>query len=351
MSDWFTIEWQDEQVVMLDQRRLPVEEIYLRYRDVAGVATGIRDMVVRGAPAIGIAAAMGMAIATCRATTRTGLDEVVQEAARELGATRPTAVNLFWGLERMQRCYDAHREQALDDIREAMVAEAQRVLDEDKAICRRLGEHGAAFIEDGGTVLTHCNAGGLATGAYGTALAVIRAAVEQGKTLRVFADETRPYLQGARLTAWELDKDGIDVTVICDNAAGHFMSRGEIDCVVVGSDRTVANGDVCNKIGTYSVAVLARENGIPFYAAVPTSTLDLQLASGAEIPIEERPREEVASYRGVPTVPSGVRVRNPAFDVTPARFVTGIITERGVARAPYGESLRALVGDGPEVEA
>ena len=340
---WFTVAWRDGVVVMLDQRRLPLEEVYEEYTDVDGVAAGIRDMVIRGAPAIGVAAAMGMAVGALGARPGDDIDALVEQAAVTLGATRPTAVNLFWALDRMKAAYVAVRGQALPAIQERMVATALDVLEEDRAICLALGEHGADLIGDGATVLTHCNAGALATSAHGTALSVIRAAVRQGKRVRVFADETRPYLQGARLTAWELHKDGIDVTVIADNAAGHFISRGEIDCVVVGSDRTVANGDVCNKIGTYSVAVVSAANDVPFYAAVPVSTIDLTLPSGAGIPIEERPADEVASYRGVRTVPYGVKVRNPAFDVTPARFVSAIVTERGVARAPYAESLAAIV--------
>ena len=336
---WFTIAWEDGQVVMLDQRRLPLEEHYERYSTVEGVAAGIKDMVIRGAPAIGIAAAMGMALAARNCRGDLGAELV--RARGLLAATRPTAVNLFWALDRMVRCFETNRDSAA--IRDVLLAEAQRVHEQDKAICKRLGEHGADLIPDGATVLTHCNAGALATGDYGTALSVIRAAVAQGKTIRVIADETRPYLQGARLTSWELHRDGIDVTVIADNAAGHFISRGEVDCVVVGSDRTVANGDVCNKIGTYSVAVLCQESKVPFYAAVPISTLDLTLASGDLIPIEERPRDEVANFAGTPTVPPGVKVRNPAFDVTPARMVTGIITERGVARPPYADSLARLV--------
>ena len=337
---WETIAWRDERVFMLDQRRLPLEEVYESYADVEGVAVGISDMVIRGAPAIGIAAALGVALAVRTAPPGADLDAVVERAIGLLSRTRPTAVNLFWALDRMQRTWTEVRTGT--DVGDAMLAAAQRVLDEDVAICKRLGEHGADLIEDGATVLTHCNAGALATGAWGTALSVIRAAVAQGKDIRVLADETRPYLQGARLTAWELHKDGIDVTVIADNAAGHFISRGEVDCVVVGSDRTVANGDVCNKIGTYALSVLCARSEVPFYAAVPLSTIDLSLASGAEIPIEERGREEVACFGGTQTVPDGVKVRNPAFDVSPAELVTAIITEAGVARAPYIESLPAL---------
>jgi methylthioribose-1-phosphate isomerase len=339
---WATIEWRDESVVMLDQRRLPLEEIYQTYTDVEGVATGIRDMVIRGAPAIGIAAAMGMALAVRRASSGTDRDAEIERAHGLLAATRPTAVNLFWALDRMKRQWAQVRTLAPLAAADAMLLEAELVLEQDIAICKRIGEHGADLIPDGATVLTHCNAGALATGAWGTALSVIRGAVAQGKHIRVLADETRPYLQGARLTSWELHRDGIDVTVIADNAAGHFISRGEVDCVIVGSDRTVANGDVCNKIGTYTLGVLCAENNVPFYAAVPLSTIDLSLADGSLIPIEERPREEVACFTGTPIIPPGVKVRNPAFDVTPARMVTAIVTEVGVARAPYTTSLRAL---------
>ncbi len=340
---WRTIEWRNGRVIMLDQRRLPTQEVYLEYTDVAGVAEGIRDMVIRGAPAIGIAAAMGVAVAALNTESEAALDARIADAVAALAATRPTAVNLFWALDRMERTYGEVRGRGLQAVRDALAAEAQRVLEEDIAICRSIGEHGADLIEDGARVLTHCNAGALATGDYGTALSVIRAAVAQGKRVTVLADETRPYLQGARLTAWELHKDAVDVTVIADNAAGHFISRGDVDCVVVGSDRTVANGDVCNKIGTYTLAVLCKQHGIPFYAAVPISTIDLSLADGSAIPIEERPRAEVANFAGTPTVPDGVKVRNPAFDVTPHALVTGIITERGVAKPPYAESLRRLV--------
>lgn len=324
---WAPVAWNDGALVLLDQRQLPTREVYVTCRTVEEVAAGITDMVVRGAPAIGITAAYGVALAA-----RLGVN--LDEAIRTLGATRPTAVNLFWALDRMRRC---------DADPDALLAEAHRVLAEDKAICRAIGEHGEALIPDGATVLTHCNAGALATGAYGTALAVIREAVRRGKRIRVLADETRPYLQGARLTAWELWKDGIDVTVITDNMAGWLMQKGEVTCAIVGSDRTVRNGDVCNKIGTYSVAVLCRHHGLPFYAAVPVSTLDLTMATGAEIPIEERPAREVTHVGERQLVPGGVPVRNPSFDVTPAALVDAIITERGVARAPYTLSLPPLV--------
>jgi methylthioribose-1-phosphate isomerase len=327
-SSWSPVAWRDGAVILLDQRRLPLEEVYVRCDTVEAVAAGITDMVVRGAPAIGITAAYGVALAA-----RLGWDR--DRAIAVLAATRPTAVNLFWALERMRRL------PATADA-DQLLAEAIRVHDEDKAICEAIGRHGEALIPDGATVLTHCNAGALATGAYGTALAVIRAAHAAGKRIQVIADETRPYLQGARLTAWELHKDGIPVTVITDNMAGWLMAKGQIDCAIVGSDRTVRNGDVCNKIGTYSVAVLAKHHGLPFYAAVPVSTFDLTMATGAEIPIEERPASEVTSFTGTRVVPEGVPVRNPSFDVTPASLVTAIITEVGIARAPYEPSLAAL---------
>ena len=331
---------------MLDQRRLPNDENYITYTDVDGVARGIKDMVIRGAPAIGVAAAYGVALAAH--TTRPGddLDIVLGRSIDLLSHTRPTAVNLFWALDRMKLCFASNRKEPLARVRKILLNEAKLIHHEDEAICAAIGEHGASLIPNRATILTHCNAGALATADHGTALAVIRAAVKQGKNIKVLADETRPYLQGARLTAWELHRDNIDVTVICDSAAGHFLSRGDIDAVIVGSDRTVANGDVCNKIGTYSLAVLSHENDVPFYAAVPRSTIDLTLPSGAEIPIEERPAEEVALWAGRRIIPHGVPVRNPAFDVTPAKYVTGIITESGIIRAPYEKSLSELMSIG-----
>jgi methylthioribose-1-phosphate isomerase len=341
-----TIEWRDNKVVMIDQTRLPGEEIYLEFDDFHGVAEAIRGMVIRGAPAIGVAAAMGIAlgardiIADTHESFFRQLDNVCDTIAR----TRPTAVNLFWAIERMKRVAEANREKDLNSIRQLLKAEAISIEQEDLQICRAIGRHGAALIREGSCVLTHCNAGGLATAGYGTALGVIRAAHEAGKNISVFADETRPWLQGARLTAWELMKDGIPVTLIADNMAGYFMKRGEIHCCVVGADRIAANGDTANKIGTYSVAVLARENRIPFYVAAPLSTLDLSLRSGDEIPIEERHSREVTHLHGLPIAPEGVQVRNPAFDVTPAKYITAIITEKGIVRGDYENGLRALVG-------
>jgi methylthioribose-1-phosphate isomerase len=337
-----TVQWTDSGVIMIDQTRLPREEVNVTCRTYEEVANAIRTMVIRGAPAIGVAAAMGVALGVLHAPAET-LDEDFERICTTLAGTRPTAVNLFWAIDRLKRTFDSIRACPLEEIRRRLVAEAIEIHREDIAINQAMGRHGAALIPDGKTVLTHCNAGALATAGYGTALGVIRAAVAAGKRIDVFADETRPFLQGARLTAWELMQDSIPVTLITDNMAGHFLKSGRIGCVVVGADRIAANGDVANKIGTYSVAVLARENGVPFYVAAPVSTLDLTLESGDRIPIEERAAAEVTHVFGVPVAPDGVRVANPAFDVTPARYVTAIITERGVARPPYRESLQALV--------
>ncbi len=337
-----TIQWTSDGVVMIDQTRLPLEETYVTCKTYEEVATAIRDMVVRGAPAIGVAAAMGVAIGVAQADGGDP-DARFETICRTLAATRPTAVNLFWAIDRMRRLYESLRGQPLAEIQRRMIEEAKIVREEDIAINRAMGRNGAPLLPDGKTVLTHCNAGALATAGYGTALGVIRAAVEQGKHLDVFADETRPFLQGARLTIWELQKDGIPATLITDNMAGHFLKSGRIGCVVVGADRIAANGDVANKVGTYGVAVLAKENGVPFYVAAPVSTLDLSLASGDAIPIEQRAAAEVTHVFGHPIAPPGTTVQNPAFDVTPARYVSAIITERGVARAPYEASLRELV--------
>ncbi|HLJ47713.1 MAG TPA: S-methyl-5-thioribose-1-phosphate isomerase [Bryobacteraceae bacterium] len=334
-----TIQWTDAGVVMIDQTKLPREEVYVTCRDYKDVAEAIRSMVIRGAPAIGVAAAMGVALGMQTATT----DEEFATICSTLAATRPTAVNLFWAIDRMKRVYREMRGHPVEDVRRRLEAEAQQVRLEDIAINESIGRNGAELVPDQKTVLTHCNAGALATAGYGTALGVIRSAVAAGKRIDVFADETRPFLQGARLTVWELQHDGIPATLITDNMAGHFLHSGRIGCVIVGADRIAANGDVANKIGTYSVAVLAKENNVPFYVAAPISTLDLSLASGDQIPIEQRAAMEVTHVHGVPVAPEGVRVENPAFDVTPNRYVTAIITERGVARAPYTESLAKLV--------
>lgn len=339
-----TIEWKDGAVVMIDQTRLPLETTYVHCRTYQEVATAIRDMIIRGAPAIGVAAAMGVALGMQTAAEST-LDSEMQTICETLAATRPTAVNLFWAIDRMKRVYQGVRDRPIDEIRKRLLEEALLIREEDIAICRAIGRNGAALVPDRRTVLTHCNAGALATAGYGTALGVVRAAVESGKQIDVFADETRPFLQGARLTVWELQQDGIPTTLITDNMAGHFMKSGRIGCVVVGADRIAANGDVANKVGTYSVAVLAKENGIPFFVAAPISTLDLTLDSGDGIPIEQRPASEVTQVFGNQVAPQGTAVQNPAFDVTPARYVTAIITEKGVARAPFEASLKELTRD------
>ncbi len=336
-----TIQWTPQGVVMIDQTRLPRVEEYVTCRTYEEVAAAIKTMIIRGAPAIGVAAAMGVALGVKQAHQET-LDAEFATICDTLAATRPTAVNLFWAIDRMKRLYAAVKHQGLDAVRAAMEAEAVKVYEEDIAINKAMGAHGAPLVPDGRTVLTHCNAGALATAGYGTALGVIRAAVAAGKKIDVFADETRPFLQGARLTAWELMQDRIPTKLITDNMAGHFLKSGRIGCVIVGADRIARNGDVANKVGTYGVAVLAKENGVPFYVAAPVSTLDLTLDSGDQIPIEQRPATEVTEVFGVPLAPENVEVENPAFDVTPARYVTAIITEKGVARAPYAESLTAL---------
>jgi len=337
-----TIQWIDGAVVMIDQTRLPLHEEYVTCRTYEEVATAIRDMIIRGAPAIGVAAAMGVALGV-RQASESDLDGQFATICDVLAGTRPTAVNLFWAIDRMKKLYGSLRGRPIKEIRARMTAEALVVREEDIEICKSIGRNGAALVPDHKTVLTHCNAGALATAGYGTALGVIRAAVSSGKDIDVFADETRPFLQGARLTAWELQQDGIPTTLITDNMAGHFMKSGKIGCVVVGADRIAGNGDVANKVGTYSVAVLAKENGVPFFVAAPISTLDLTLASGDEIPIEQRSAAEVTHVFGHRVAPEGTRVQNPAFDVTPARYVTAIITEKGVARAPYEESLKNMV--------
>jgi len=330
-----TIQWTDAGVVMIDQTRLPREQSFVTCRTYLDVADAIKTMVIRGAPAIGVAAAMGVALGV-----QEGAD--FETVCKTLAATRPTAVNLFWAIHRMKELHAGLQSAPRDEIIRRMIQEAKQIRVDDIAICQAIGRHGEPLVPDGKTVLTHCNAGALATAGYGTALGVIRAAVSAGKKIDVFADETRPFLQGARLTAWELQQDGIATTLITDNMAGHFLHTGRIGCVVVGADRIAANGDVANKIGTYSVAVLAKENGIPFYVAAPVSTFDLTLPSGESIPIEQRSQDEVTHVFGVPVAPEAMPAANPAFDVTPARYVTAIICERGVAQAPYEESLRRL---------
>jgi len=340
-----TIEWRDNKVVMIDQTRLPAEEIYNEYSDFKSVAEAIRGMVIRGAPAIGVAAAMGIALGArdIIADTFDSYFRQLENICEAMAKTRPTAVNLFWAIGRMKKVAEANRDKRLDTLCDILKEEAIRIEEEDLAICKAIGRHGARLVKDGAVILTHCNAGGLATAGYGTALGVIRAAHDAGKNIRVFADETRPWLQGARLTAWELMKEGIPVTLIADNMAGWLMKKGEIGMCVVGADRIAANGDTANKIGTYSVAVLAKENKIPFYVAAPTSTLDLTMENGDAIPIEERHSREVTHLHGIPVAPEGVSVRNPAFDVTPNRYITGIITEKGVITGDYARQLRRLV--------
>src|SRR5690242_9893834 len=339
-----TLEWTDEGVRFIDQRKLPTEESYVTCATYEEVADAIRNMVVRGAPAIGVAAAMGIALGArdAEAGHVSELRRAFDQICEAMGETRPTAVNLFWAIRRMQQKFETCSELPLQQIRQALITEAQRMYVEDIAANEAMGRHGATLMPSGGGVLTHCNAGALATCGYGTALGVIRAAVESGKKLQVYADETRPFLQGSRLTAWELMKDGIPTTVISDNMAGAIMKQGKIGAVVVGADRIAANGDVANKIGTYTVAVLAREHGIPFYVAAPFSTVDLETPDGSKNPIEQRSTREVTHIAGRQMVPEGVEIENPAFDVTPANYVTAIITERGIARAPYEQSLRQL---------
>jgi len=337
-----TIQWTNDGVVMIDQTRLPRIREFVTCHTYQQVADAITTMVIRGAPAIGVAAAMGVALGVLHASADS-LDSEFEKICSTLAATRPTAVNLFWAIDRMKRLYASLRGRPIEEIRDALVREAQQTYAEDIAVNRSIGAHGAPLVPDGKTVLTHCNAGALATAGYGTALGVVRAAIEAGKRIDVFADETRPFLQGARLTVWELQEDGIPVTLITDNMAGHFLRSGRIGCVVVGADRIARNGDVANKIGTYSVAVLAHENGVPFYVAAPVSTLDLTLSAGDQIPIEQRPAREVTEMFGMPVAPPGTSVQNPAFDVTPARYIAAIITEKGVARAPYEASLPALL--------
>ena len=339
-----TIDIQDDVIVMVDQRKLPAQEVYVRCRTAPEVAKAIRTMVIRGAPAIGVAAAYGIALGMKRSSAK-GTNQYAVEFQKScdlMAGTRPTAVNLFWAIDRLKAAFAAGAQagESPDELSARLMREAQAIHDEDVANCRAMGIHGAAMVPDGGRVLTHCNAGALATAGYGSALGVIRAAVEQGKKVAVFADETRPFLQGARLTAWELVRDGINTTVITESMAGPLMRAGEIDVVVVGADRIAANGDTANKIGTYTVAVLAHEHKIPFFVAAPLSTIDLNTADGDQIPIEERDQREVSHLGTARLAAEGALIRNPAFDVTPHRYISGIITERGILRAPYNESLK-----------
>ncbi|MHB8214671.1 MAG: S-methyl-5-thioribose-1-phosphate isomerase [Candidatus Sulfotelmatobacter sp.] len=347
-----TLEWTEQGVRFIDQTKLPMEETYLTCKTHEQVADAIRTMVVRGAPAIGVAAAMGIALGvnSSKAENVGDLKREFDAICDNMGTTRPTAVNLFWAIARMKEKFERLRVRPVTQIKEALVEEGKRMHAEDIAANQAMGRHGATLMPSEGGVLTHCNAGALATAGYGTALGVIRAAVEAGKKIHVYADETRPFLQGSRLTAWELTKDGIPTTVISDNMAGAMMRQGKIGAIVVGADRIAANGDVANKIGTYTVAVLAKENGIPFYVAAPISTVDMACPDGSKIPIEQRNVREVSHIAGKQMVPDGVLIENPAFDVTPAKYVAAIITERGIARAPYDESLRRLAGAEVKVE-
>jgi methylthioribose-1-phosphate isomerase len=342
-----TIDWQEDVIIMVDQRKLPGQELYVRCRTPQEVAKAIRTMVIRGAPAIGVAAAMGIALGVRRSKAK-GTPQLAvefQKACALMAGTRPTAVNLFWAIDRMKRSFaeGAQSGESPEELARRLETEARRIHDEDVASCRAMGQHGSTVVPDGARVLTHCNAGALATAGYGSALGVLRAAVEQGKRIAVFADETRPFLQGARLTAWELVREGIQTTVITESMAGPLMRDKEIDIAIVGADRIAANGDVANKIGTYTVAVLARELDIPFYVAAPVSTIDLSTPDGAHIPIEERDQREVSHFGSSRVTPEGAKIRNPAFDVTPHRYITGIITERGICHPPYQESLRRVV--------
>ena len=347
-ESWFTIRWRSGVVELLDQRELPGEERYLALREVEDLAVAIEELAIRGAPAIGCAAAMGVALGAWHsaASDVAGLvEDLDSRVLPRLERTRPTAVNLFWALERMRGVMAglaSEPDASADSVRAGLLAEAETILSDDKAICRAIGQSGIELVPDGSTILTHCNAGGLATGGYGTALGVVRAAVEAGRQVQVLADETRPLLQGARLTAWELSRDSIPVEVCTDNMAGYLMQRGEVDLVVVGADRIAANGDVANKIGTYAVAVLARAHQIPFYVAAPLSTIDLEIEDGSAIPIEIRGRDEVARVGNRTLLPDAVGVRQPAFDVTPAGLVTALVTEKGALRAPDREGIAAL---------
>jgi methylthioribose-1-phosphate isomerase len=340
-----TIEWTDSGVVMLDQRILPRQEVYHTYTEYEEVAEAIRAMVIRGAPAIGVAAAMGVALGAKNSSANSieALDAAFAQICDTLAATRPTAVNLFWAIERMKSVYARKRIEGVEAVRRALIDESLAMHREDIESNMAMGRLGQELIPANARILTHCNAGALATAGYGTALGVIRAAVSAGKRVQVFADETRPFLQGSRLTAWELKKDGIPVTIITDNMAGYFMKKGEIDFVIVGADRIAANGDVANKIGTYSVAVLAKENGIPFWVAAPVSTIDPMIPDGSYIKIEERDPDEVRKMQGIPITQDDAAVANPAFDVTPHRYISAIITDRGIARPPFTESIRKLL--------
>lgn len=337
-----TIQWEKDKVIMIDQRKLPDEEIYVKCTDFNQVAEAIENMVIRGAPAIGVAAAFGVAIGVMNIDEKTNLDEEFNRIYQRLEKTRPTARNLFWALERMKETFLKNRNLSLSELKEILVQKALSIEDDDIKVNKRIGFLGKELIKDGQSVLTHCNAGALATAGYGTALGVIRAAFHDGKDITVYADETRPLLQGARLTCWELDKDNIPVILITDNMAGYFMQKGTISLVITGADRIARNGDTANKIGTYSLAVLAKKHGLPFYIAAPLNTVDFDLSNGSEIPIEERNPSEVRNIRGCPISLPHIEVRNPAFDVTPAKLISAIITEKGIARPPFEKSLEEI---------
>ena len=339
-----TIEWKNDRVVMLDQRLLPHREVYRVCRDYLQVARAIRDMVIRGAPAIGVAAAMGAALGALKAPAK-NFDRSFEKILDTLGKTRPTAINLFWALERMRRVNLAHQTEGVEAVKRALKEEAQRIYQEDITANRQLGKNGLSLLGEAKQIMTHCNAGALATAGYGTALGVLRALKESGRKFEVLVNETRPFLQGARLTAWELKKEKIPATLITDNMAGYLMQRGKVDAIVVGCDRVAANGDVANKIGTYTLAVLARRHSIPFYVAGPTSSIDVECASGKDIPIEQRNPKEVSHIFGKALAPKGIQVFNPAFDVTEHDLVSAIITEKGVIYPPYQQNIRSHVGD------
>lgn len=337
-----TIEWKNDQVILLDQRVLPEKEVYRTYRDYTDLATAIREMVVRGAPAIGVTAAMGIALGALWVKDK-NFDREVERIFGVFAKTRPTAINLFWALDRMRRIYIENRSKGIDAVKKLLKQEAQKIYEEDIATNRHLGRLGAKLLKNGSRVLTTCNAGALATAGYGTALGVIRAMKDAGKQVEVFVNETRPLLQGARLTAWELKKDKIPVTLLTDNMIGYLMQRAKLDAVIVGADRVAANGDVANKIGTYTIAVLAHRHHVPFYVAAPTSTVDLKCASGSGIPIEERDGKEITHFLGHPIAPRGINVLNPAFDITEQELISAIITEKGVITPPYARNIRANV--------
>ncbi len=343
-----TIEWKNDKVILIDQRKLPPEEVYLEYEDYKSLADAIKSMVVRGAPAIGVAAAMGVALGALGIDAKSHEEfcEKMEKVCQTLIDARPTAVNLPWAVARMKKVYESKTDVSIEDLKKIIVKEALNIFDEDIVLCKKIGEHGAKLLEDGDVILTHCNAGALATAGQGTALSPIYEAIKQGKKISVFSDETRPFLQGARLTSWELQKNGVEVTLIADVAAASLMRTGLIKKVIVGADRIVSNGDFANKIGTYSVALAAREHKIPFYVAAPFSTIDWQMKNGSEIPIEERPENEVSYFLNQKTAPDGIKIRNPAFDVTPHELVTGIITEKGVATSPIDKNLKALYNQG-----